>query len=336
MNRRKVRGPAGAVVALLLLAAGAWWLFSGHPEDRPTNSVVIDVPARSDSGNRPPDAANAAPVARLAPTPWLDAPDPELTEDGPQGPLPRIGDDGRKPWIAYARPFDVRDDRPRVAVLVTGLGLSKPNSVNAIERLPSAVTLAFSPYAQDITPLARRARAEGHEIMLALPMQSAQFPFRDAGPAALQASLSTEDNRDRLERVLSRTFGYVGVVGSGDSPIVSEEASLRPVLSALADRGLMFVGAGPPGESLVKRVAPEVGTPWAVANVILDAQLSAEAIDAALAKLEAIARNRAVALGIARAYPVTVDRLAAWASGLAERDIALAPVSALADRQLFP
>ncbi|MBK8906535.1 MAG: divergent polysaccharide deacetylase family protein [Rhodospirillales bacterium] len=336
MIGRSVPGPAGAAFVLLLLGAGAWWFFSAELADRPAGSVVIDVPVRMEGGNRTRTGSDSTPVASVVLTPWLDAPDPELTEDGPHGPLPKISDNGRKPWIAYARPFDVRNDRPRVAVLVTGLGLSEANTAKAIERLPSAITLAFSPYAQKAAALTRRARADGHEIMLVLPMASGQFPFRDAGPAALQASLSTEDNGDRLGNVLSRTFGYVGVVGSGDSPILSEEDSLRPVLSAIGERGLMFVGAGPPGESLVKYIAPEVGTPWAVANVILDDQLSADAIDAALAELEAVARDRAVALGIGRAYPVIVDRLAAWASGLSERGIALAPVSALADRQLFP
>ena len=49
-------------------------------------------------------------------------PDLRLVDASPFGPLPRIGDDGRRPLEVYARPFDRRDDRPRVAVLVTGLG----------------------------------------------------------------------------------------------------------------------------------------------------------------------------------------------------------------------
>lgn len=224
MIRRSAPVLAAAAVLLLLLGAGAWWQFASEHADRPAGAVVIDVPVRMEDGSGPAAETAAAPGAHLAPPPWLDAPDPDLIEDGPNGPLPRIGEDGRKPWIAYARPFDVRDDRPRVAVLVIGLGFSETGSAMAIERLPSAVTLAFSPYAQDVTSLARRARADGHEIMLALPMVSDQFPFRDAGPAALQASTSPEDARDRLERVLSRTFGYVGVVGSGNSPIVADKS----------------------------------------------------------------------------------------------------------------
>ncbi len=39
------------------------------------------------------------------------------------------------------------------------------------------------------------------------------------------------------------------------------------------------------------------------------------------------------AVGIANGYPVTIERLADWAHGLAERNLALAPVSAIADQQ---
>ena len=70
-----------------------------------------------------------------------------LIEQSDQGPLPRVGEDGRQPWQVYARPFDQNDARPRIAVIVTGLGLSAAATEAAIKLLPGAVTLAFDPYA---------------------------------------------------------------------------------------------------------------------------------------------------------------------------------------------
>lgn len=269
-------------------------------------------------------------------TAWLDTPDPDLIEDSPKGPLPKIAEDGRMPWITYAKPFDVRDDRPRIAVVVTGLGLSDATTRMAIERLPSAVTLAFDPYARNIAFGARQARADGHEIILELPMEAKDFPFNDAGPAALLTSLTVEENIERLEAILGRTFGYVGVVTAGDSLLEVRETSLRPILSTVGRRGLMFVAGAPKENSVVHNLAGEIGVPSAVANIVLDEEPSIEAIDDALARLEAIAKDHAVAVGIAQAYPVSVDRLSVWASGLAERNVVLAPISALANRQLFP
>ncbi|MDP6804793.1 MAG: hypothetical protein QF902_05605 [Rhodospirillales bacterium] len=79
-----------------------------------------------------------------------EAPDSDLVEDGSDGPLPKISGDGRTPWKAYARPFDVSDERARVAVVLVGLGLSRAATEAAIARSPTAVSLAFDVYANDL------------------------------------------------------------------------------------------------------------------------------------------------------------------------------------------
>ena len=66
-----------------------------------------------------------APLPPVRPDPPLPpAPDPGLVQESPLGPLPRVGADGRVPWKVYAKPFDPGDKRPRVAIVVSGLGLS--------------------------------------------------------------------------------------------------------------------------------------------------------------------------------------------------------------------
>ena len=54
-------------------------------------------------------------------------------------------------------------------------------------------------------------------------------------------------------------------------------------------------------------------------------------IDAKLAALEQIARDKGSAVGLIGAVrPVTLDRLAAWSGSLAAKNLALAPASAVA------
>jgi uncharacterized protein len=63
---------------------------------------------------------------------------------------------------------------------------------------------------------------------------------------------------------------------------------------------------------------------------VLDAAPTEAAIDAALARLEAIARERGSAIGMATALPVSIDRIAHWTKAAHGRGIILVPVSALA------
>ena len=67
------------------------------------------------------------------------------------------------------------------------------------------------------------------------------------------------------------------------------------------------------------------------ADVALDNDpLDAAALDQRLDQLTRIALEKGLALGLASApRPVTVERIVAWASTLASKGLALAPVSAL-------
>ena len=100
---------------------------------------------------------------------------------------------------------------PRVAVVITGLGLSKAVSEQAVERLPPQVTLSFSPYSDALDQWIPRARAMGHEVMIDLPMEPASFPLDDPGPQALLTGMEPEDNLRRLRWFLDKGRGYSGV-----------------------------------------------------------------------------------------------------------------------------
>ncbi len=341
---------AGAVAVLAVAVISSVDEDEAAGRDAPI--AVVEVPERGaaeetsgaavgDDADGPPESA---PPAMPAATGTADPPpgerlpvtDPALTEKGSTGPLPKVADDGSRPWQTYARPFDGRDDRPRVAVIVTDLGLGAKATRTAIAALPGAMTLAFSPYAADIDGWARQARERGHEILLALPMESGAFPYRDPGPAALLASLPPEDNVGRLRGVLGRTSGYVGVISASETPLEADADGIRPILEEIRQRGLMYVDGHRLEVDVVATIAAELGLPQVVVNLVIDEEPTGAAIDLALARLETIASERAVAVGLARPYPVSIKRLAAWAGEVERRNLVLAPVSAAAGRQLGP
>ncbi|MCU0985974.1 MAG: divergent polysaccharide deacetylase family protein [Acetobacteraceae bacterium] len=258
-------------------------------------------------------------------------PDPALLERLRDGSLPRIAEDGRAPWRTYARPFDQADRRPRIGILVAGLGISESATEQVIQRLPGAVTLAFSPYGLRLAEFAAQARADGHEVLVGIPMEPVGFPLNDPGPYALLTSLPWGENNQRLTWILSRFPGYVGatnVLGPtlrGERFSASPE-SMRPFLDVLRARGLMFVEARP-GE------APPQGLPARGVDVLIDERPMRAEIDQRLADLERIARERGAALGLSGSSPLAIERLGAWAAGVEARGFALAPATALAGPQ---
>ena len=231
------------------------------------------------------------------------------------------------PMQVYAAGFDSSSRRPRVGLLLAGVGLNQADSEAAIRALPRGVTLAISPYARNPAKLLAAARAAEHEYLLSIPMEPQGFPLNDPGKQALMTSLSLEQNRSRLDWMLSRIAGYVGAVGAEGSLRGERFASLpeeiNPVLAELARRGLLYVDPRPDAAPLPLVWSRSV-------DLVIDEPGAAADIDDKLAQLARLAREKGSALGFAGTVrPVTTQRLAAWATGLAADGLVLAPVSAL-------
>ncbi|MEQ1491608.1 MAG: divergent polysaccharide deacetylase family protein, partial [Terricaulis sp.] len=150
----------------------------------------------------------AATAGRPQSPPLPRAPLAGLFENGPNGPLPIIGPNGRTPAQAYARPFTAQQGRPKLAIVIGGLGFNATATTQAIDELPAEITLSFVPYTQNLQSWIDRARARGHEVMLELPMEPFDPDADDTGPQTLLASAPAAQNISRLEQLLSRGTGY--------------------------------------------------------------------------------------------------------------------------------
>jgi polysaccharide deacetylase 2 family uncharacterized protein YibQ len=274
---------------------------------------------------RPPPLPAIPGVKPVAP-PQADLQEGEAVD--PATMLPRIGPDGRQPMQVYAAYADPADRRPRIAILVAGLGMSASESEDAIQNLPAAVSLAFSPYAYKPEPLLDEARAHGHEYLVSIPMEPQGYPLDDPGNRALMTGNTDAENLRLLDWSLSRFAGYVGATGALGSlrgeRFGASTTQMAPILSELAMRGLLYVDPRPDAP----RPADVVGRS---VDLVLDTPAVRTEIEAKLAQLEQIAHDRGSAIGLAgQPLPVTVDRIAAWTNTLASRGFALVPVSALA------
>lgn len=278
----------------------------------------------------------AAPAARRATQPGapLPAPDPALQEPAPGldgAMLPRIAPDGRMAMQVFAAPFDAAAPRPKVAILLAGIGMALVDSEAAIRTTPPAISLAFSPYTPRPARLVGLARETGHETLISLPMEPLGYPLNDAGNRALLTGASLAQNDERLVWALSRISGYVGATAAmsglrGERFAGSER--MEQVLDTLAGRGLLYIDPRPP--PVQRAAAPPARPGGRTVDVLVDESPVRSEIEAQLARLEQLARDRGAALGLAgQPMPVTVDRLTAWAATLGNRGIALVPVSAL-------
>lgn len=283
--------------------------------------------------SRPAAVATPAAAPKLAAKPTWDgriaAPDPALLEPSrmfPAAGLPRIGADGRLPRLAYRRPAGPPGARPRIALLLAGLGLAAADSRTAIDRLPGTVSLAFSAYTPNPEALLEAARSRGHEMLASVPMEANGYPWNDAGPRSLLTGSPPAVNRENLEWAMSRLQGYVGVTGASDGlrgeRFAEQTSSLGAVLDEAARRGLLYIDPRPG--------APAPPGAGRTVDVVIDDPATRADIEAKLIMLERLARDHGSALGLAGPLrPATIERLVAWTQDVEKRGYELVPVSAL-------
>lgn len=263
------------------------------------------------------------------------APGPRLIETSRHGGIPKIGTDGARPSEVYARPVKAADgkpDGPRIAIVISGLGIGTSGTADALAKLPAPVTFAFAPASLHVEQLAARARNKGHELLLQVPMEPFDYPDNDPGPQTLLTTSDAGQNIDRLHRLMSRFQGYVGISNYMGARFTASEPALAPVLRETAKRGLIYLDDGTSSRSLASQIAGASHLAFAKAEVVIDAVPTETEIDRALARLEAAARERGIAVGIAGALPVAIDRIAKWAKAAEARGFTLVPISAVANK----
>jgi hypothetical protein len=310
-------GLATAGAALFFVAAAAALLAArGNPYDGAPVVRVHVSGAPSVASSAASQAPVAARVAGLATAPLAG-----LTAPGPGGLLPIIAADGTASWKAYARSF-VDDGRPKIALVIGGLGLNPDTTRLAITQLPPEVTLSFNPYAEGLQGLIDQARAAGHEVMIEVPMEPLDYPDTDPGPYTLTVNAQPAETTHRLEWLMSRATGYFAVTNTYGARFLGQQKPMDVFAQTLRERGVAFIDDG--------QASTRGGNLHRASSAArIDADLDSAAIDSQLLALEAQALQGGGAVGMGSAYPLTVTQVQQWAVAVRDRGYVLAPASAL-------
>jgi polysaccharide deacetylase 2 family uncharacterized protein YibQ len=297
------------------------------PPPAPADTKSDAPPAAAPETPAPDAALPSVPAATVTPSSSAVPPiNPALTQETPDGPLPIISGNGLKSWQYYAKPYERKGSLPMIAIIVGGLGANKAVAESALA-LPETVTLSFSPYARDIGNWVIAARASGHEMMLDLPLELSTYPASDPGPYGLLVGNNAAENSQRLSWLMSRFAGYIGFLMPQNEAFSSNNEGFKALLKTLAERGLMLVIGNEPAKSETKSAITDSKVANIVADVLIDEELSPDAIQMRLLSLQQIAKERGFAVGVAQPYPITMQQLAAWSAKLEQAGFVLVPVS---------
>ena len=190
------------------------------------------------------------------------------------------------------------------------------------------LTLAVPPDENSSVEIASRARKNGHEVLVHLPVKR-----RDQAARPNREGLGAEDAeaiRERVHRALARVPHAAGVNPRLGPRRAADFPVMREILEVLQERGLLFLDSRSADESLDAAVARTLGVPVAQRDLFIDADAdSVRAVERKLWELAEIARRKGQAIGIGQDREATLLALESTLPKLESRGFRVVPVSQL-------
>ena len=218
--------------------------------------------------------------------------------------------------------------KPKIALVITGLGPNADILKGVLERLPKQITLSFASYTPHLTEWIKIARIKGHEVLMDLPLESAEYPQLNSGPYTLRVDANPSENINKLNKILGKGGGMiVGVCGVMGSRFLASFKDTLPFLEALKTEGYMFLDTDLSSSSVVSRIGEQLSLPFVQNSQFLDNELSPSLIQKNLMNLERIAEENGFAVGVGHAYGPTVEFVMTWAEALGEKGFDLVPIT---------
>jgi len=312
---------AGFVLGILV-AGWAQYKLAPRPAAQVTSIAVVERPVPAPQrvediiARVPQELPSTPPVAvydyRLRGYGSSDAP---TTLRPPQYEEPPSAVDAAEVAALPVVPADpippMRGQRPRIAIVIDDVGPDYRGSRAAVG-LPAPVTLAFLPYAEKLQTLVAQAKANGHELLVHMPMEPDDLAHNNPGPDALLTTLDAAELKRRLNKSLNSFSGYVGVNNHMGSRFTKDRAAMELVMAELARRHLFFLDSRTTPQSVGLSLAEQYGLRYVGRDVFLDNEIDVAKILAQLHQTEQVARRHGSAVAIGHPHAATIEALKQW------------------------
>ena len=254
------------------------------------------------------------------------APVAGLTRQSKFGPVPVKGSNSA--LQAYKRPFQRQAGKTPVSIIIGGLGVNRGLTQDAIESLPADVTLSFAAHSAGLQRLIDSARADGHEVLIEIPMDSASFdPSEPGADKTLLTTVTPTENGDRLDWMMSRAQGYAGLINFNGDIYLTRPDIAGPYMDYLSKTGVGFFTDGAFETPALSGISQTTGQPYKTGHGLIDPHPVPRVIAARLRGLSQAAQSGSHPVGVGFLYSETLSEVQSWIATLDEQNLQLAPAT---------
>lgn len=259
--------------------------------------------------NNTPNLSKLKDIADPLPLKYIETDSALSTAEGEMT-LPKISEDGRKPWIEYAAPAKtVQPNFSRIAVVVKNLGLDRRATRAVVTKFPGEISLSFSPYGNENKELIAEARRHGHETYVDMYLSSRDFLRSDTGPVAMSMTSSQDENKQRLKKTVSSPSAIGGVIVNPGVADENNRSRLQELFAEIGNMGLLLIDAT--GENGVQDV-PTTGLPRQKADIVINDGFTPENIRRSFLQAELLSQSKGTVVIAVEPKPVVLMELSRW------------------------
>ena len=235
---------------------------------------------------------------------------PDLTEQTADGKsLPKISEDGEKPWIEYGKAVSTQPNFKKIAIVVSGLGFD----INAINKIATAfdseISFSFTPYNLHPQESIKKARSAGHETYVDLLLPSRDFLKEDTGPLSINPNLAPDEVTKRFQSTIGQPAPIGGLVIRDGLVNETNLQIISGLLNEAKNRGLLIVDASLDDNIEKLNIA---GLARRKADLIIHKDMTKADIEKTLKKAENLAFDKGQVLIVTDSKPIALTSLYAW------------------------
>jgi len=298
-------------------------------ETKPESGNVEETPSPESQSEQTEDLENLnlEDIVSQQSRALREAPVEGFYEESASGLLPISKSPTQTPFEIYRKPYVLNKTKPYLAIAINDFGLDENMSQEMIDSLPSTVTLIMSPYSSNPDKWMKAASAAGHEVWLNLPLENKDFPLTDPGAKGLLTRVSLQYNQDRVEWILGRTTGYVGIAAFSDRALENAKNVFEKMGREMLGRGLGYFEMNTGGDSFFLPVAKGSQAPYLQNDVSIDILNVQSPVFQSLQQQIEADGNAAVVI---TPTPLNLLEILGWMQTLEDSGIATVPLSAAA------
>lgn len=199
-------------------------------------------------------------------------------------------------------------EKGRIAIIIDDFGDRYNDFVKSFLDLGVDITISVIPNQKMSMRVAREMRRLGCEVILHLPMEPLNAPFKDDDYIVL-TDMSGYEVQSVVERSLQEIAGAVGVNNHMGSKVTSDRSTITHVLRVLKNKQLYFIDSRTTASTVAYDVAQELGLPCGKRDVFLDTDKDDEGIRRRMWELAEKARTHGFAIGIGHCQRQTLKIL---------------------------